>query len=42
MPTKSEKKRKDDDKTKNKKSADPLTLEVDPNMHEPVRGLPKK
>jgi len=42
LPTKSEKKRKNDNKTTNQKSADPITLEVDPDMSKPVRGLPKK
>jgi len=42
MPTKSEKKRKNDNRTTSQKSADPITMEVDPNMTKPVRGLPKK
>ena len=42
MPTKGEKKKKNDNKGKNPKSANPITLDVDPNMHKPVRGVPEK
>lgn len=42
MPTKSEKKEKNDNKTKNPKSANPITMDIDPDMSKPVRGLPKK
>lgn len=41
MPTKGEKKRKDDNKTKNSKTSNPFTHEVDENMRKPVRGLPE-
>ncbi|WP_315121636.1 hypothetical protein [uncultured Clostridium sp.] len=39
MATKGEKKRKNDNKTKNSKTANPITMQVDPNMNKPVRGL---
>jgi len=42
MEFKSEKKKRNDNKTKNSKSANPITMETDPNMHSPVRGLPNK
>lgn len=42
MATKSENKRKNDNKTKNAKAANPITMETDSNMHKPVRGLPHK
>lgn len=41
MPTKSEKKRKNDNKTTNQKSANPITLDVDPDMKKPIKGLPR-
>ncbi|MEW9096582.1 MAG: hypothetical protein AB2417_15995 [Clostridiaceae bacterium] len=43
MATKGEKKRKNDNRTKDpkSKSANPITMEVDPNMNKPVRGLPE-
>lgn len=41
MPSKSEKQRKNDNKTTNHKKANPITLEVKPDASEPVRGLPK-
>lgn len=41
MPTKSEKKERNDNKTTNPKSANPITMDVDPNMNKPVRGLDK-
>lgn len=41
MPKKSDKKRKNDNKTTNPKSANPITMETEPNMHKPVRGLPE-
>lgn len=41
MATKGEKKKKNDNKTKNSKSANPITMDVEPNMNKPVRGLPK-
>jgi heme-binding NEAT domain protein len=40
MVSKSEKKKRNDNKTTNPKSANPITMDVDPNMHKPVRGLP--
>ena len=42
MPTKGEKKKKNDNKGKNPKSANPITGDVDSNMHKPVRGMPNK
>ena len=39
MPTKSERKKRNDNKTTNPKSANPITMDVDPNMKKPVRGL---
>lgn len=41
MATKGEKKRKNDNKTKNPKTSNPFTHEVDENMSKPVRGLPE-
>ncbi|WP_278046670.1 hypothetical protein [Clostridium sp. DJ247] len=41
MSTKSEKKQRNDNKGKNSKTANPVTMEVDPNMRKPTRGLPK-
>lgn len=41
MLTKGEKRRKDDNKTKNPKTSNPITLDVDENKSKPVRGLPK-
>lgn len=41
MDTKSEKKRKNDNETQNKKKANPITLDVKSDASEPVRGLPK-
>lgn len=41
MATKSEKNRKNDNKTNNQKKANPITLEVKPDASEPTRGLPK-
>lgn len=41
MATKSEKKRKNDNKTTNQKSANPITLDVDPDMKKPTKGLPR-
>ena len=40
MVTKSEKKRKNDNKTSNEKKANPITLDVKSDASEPVRGLP--
>ena len=42
MTTKSEKKRRNDNKTTNPKRANPITMDVDPDMPKPVRGLPEK
>ena len=42
MPTKAEKERKNDNKGRNPKTANPITMDVDPNMNKPVRGLPEK
>lgn len=41
MTSKAERKRKNDNKTTNDKSADPITLQVKADAGEPVRGLPK-
>jgi len=41
MSNKSAKKRRNDDKTYNQKSANPITLDVKSDATEPVRGLPK-
>ncbi len=41
MSTKAEKNRKNDNKTKNEKKANPITLDVKSEATEPVRGLPK-
>ncbi|WP_017415550.1 hypothetical protein [Clostridium tunisiense] len=40
MSTKSQKQNKDNNKSKNPKTANPITMETDKNMHKPVRGLP--
>lgn len=42
MPTKSERKSKNDNKTQNTKTANPITMDTDSNMRKPVRGLPNK
>ena len=42
MSKKSEKKKKNDNKTTNQKSANPITMETDPKMQKPVRGLTNK
>jgi hypothetical protein len=42
MPTKTEKERKNDNKGRNPKTANPITMDVDPDMSKPVRGLPEK
>ncbi|WP_268906147.1 hypothetical protein [Clostridium hydrogenum] len=41
MGTKSENKKKNDNKTKNSKTANPITMDTDTNMHKPVKGLPR-
>ncbi|SKA92423.1 hypothetical protein SAMN05428976_12011 [Clostridium sp. USBA 49] len=41
MVSKSEKKRRNDNKTTNDKRANPITLEVKPDSSKPVKGLPK-
>lgn len=40
MAKKDDKKSKNDNKTKNAKTSNPVTGTVDPNMTKPVRGLP--
>lgn len=40
MDTKSQRKKKNDNKTKNPKSANPITMDTENDMHKPVRGLP--
>jgi hypothetical protein len=42
MPTKIDKKNKNNTKGHNPKTANPITMDTDPNMHKPVRGLPNK
>lgn len=42
MTSKSEKKKRNDDKTTNPKTANPITMDTDTNMRKPVRGLPNK
>ena len=42
MAKKSEKKNRNDNKTNNSKTANPITMDTDSNMHKPVRGLPNK
>lgn len=42
MQSKTEKNKNNDNKSKNPKSTNPITMETDPNMHKPVRGLPNK
>lgn len=42
MDTKSQKKKKNDNKTKNPKAANPITMDTESDMHKPVRGLPHK
>ncbi len=42
MPSKSAKERKNDNKGSNPKTANPITMDTDNNMHKPVRGLPEK
>lgn len=42
MATKSEKKKRNDDRTTNPKTANPITMDTDTNMRKPVRGLPNK
>lgn len=39
MPDKNQKKKKSDNKGKNPKTANPITMDTDPNMKKPVRGL---
>ncbi|GAA0177828.1 hypothetical protein SH2C18_09820 [Clostridium sediminicola] len=41
MSKKSEQRKKNDNKTRNKKSANPITLEVDSDMKGPVKGVPE-
>lgn len=41
MLTKGERKRKNDNKGNNEKTANPITKDVDPNMKKPVRGVPE-
>jgi hypothetical protein len=40
MDKKSQKPNKDTNKSKNPKTANPITMDTDKNMHKPVRGLP--
>jgi hypothetical protein len=42
MLAKAEKERKNDNKGRNPKTANPITMDVDPDMSKPVRGLPEK
>ncbi len=41
MGSKSEKKKKNDNKGKNDKTANPITMDTDNNMRKPVRGVPE-
>jgi hypothetical protein len=40
MANKSEKKKRNDNKTTNPKTSNPITLDTDSSMKKPVRGLP--
>lgn len=40
MSTKKEKKARNDNKTTNQKTANPITLDVDSKRSKPVKGLP--
>lgn len=40
MENKDKKQRKNDNKTTNRKKANPITLDVKPDASEPVKGLP--
>lgn len=40
MATKSEKKKRNDNKGNNPKTANPITMDTDSDMKKPVRGLP--
>lgn len=40
MQTRGEK--KSNNKSKNPKTANPITMDTDSNMHKPVRGMPNK
>lgn len=40
MANKSEKKKRNDNKTTNPKTSNPITLDTDNDMKKPVRGLP--
>jgi len=42
MKSTSEKKNCKSRKSNNPKTADPITMDTDTNMHKPVRGLPNK
>lgn len=42
MRAKSERERKNDNKGRNPKTANPITMDTDSDMHKPVRGLPNK
>ncbi|WP_279286191.1 hypothetical protein [Clostridium thermarum] len=42
MATKAEKKSRNDNKTTNPKTANPITMDTDKDMRKPVRGLPNK
>jgi hypothetical protein len=41
MAKKGERKKRNDNKTTNPKSSNPITMDVDSNMKKPVRGLPE-
>ncbi|SHH70573.1 hypothetical protein SAMN02745207_02103 [Clostridium grantii DSM 8605] len=41
MSKKNREKKNNDNKTTNKKSANPITLKTDPDMKEPVKGMPE-
>ncbi|MDP4089170.1 MAG: hypothetical protein Q8930_07890 [Bacillota bacterium] len=42
MSNKSEKERKNDNRSSNPKTANPITMDTDNDMRKPVRGLPNK
>ncbi|MEG0773984.1 hypothetical protein [Clostridium sp.] len=41
MDKKSKKQNKDNNKSQNPKTANPITMDTDKNMRKPVRGLPE-
>lgn len=41
MPTKGDRKKRNDNEGNNPKTANPITKDVDTNMRKPVRGVPE-